>query len=45
MIEEINNQIKESIETKNKVLNDPTIISKVQLMVEKSIESLNMEVK
>lgn len=41
MIEEINNQIKESIETKNKVLNDPTIISKVQLMVEKSIESLN----
>tara|TARA_B100001059_G_scaffold135504_1_gene135791 strand:- start:4844 stop:5422 length:579 start_codon:yes stop_codon:yes gene_type:complete len=41
MIEEIANQIKESIETKNKVLNDQTIISKIQLMVEKSIESLN----
>lgn len=41
MIEEITNQIKESIETKNKVLNDQTIISKIQLMVEKSIESLN----
>ena len=41
MIEEITNQIKESIETKNIVLNDQTIISKIQLMVEKSIESLN----
>jgi hypothetical protein len=41
MIEEITTQIKESIETKTKVLNDQTIISKIQLMVEKSIESLN----
>ena len=41
MIKEITNQIKESIDTKNKVLNDQTIISKIQLMVEKSIESLN----
>lgn len=41
MIEEIKNQIKESIETKNKVLNDSNIISKIKLMVDKSIESLN----
>ena len=41
MIEEIINQIQESIETKNKVLNDQPIIFKIQLMVEKSIESLN----
>ena len=41
MLEEINKQIKESIETKNKVLNDKRIISKIKLMVEKSIDSLN----
>ena len=41
MIEEMKNQIKESIETKNKVLNDSNIISKIKLMVDKSIESLN----
>ena len=40
MLNEISNQIKESIETKNKVLNDPNILSMVKLIVEKSIESL-----
>ena len=40
MLKEISNQIKESIETKNKVLNDPNILSMVKLIVEKSIESL-----
>jgi len=41
MLEEITKQIKESIETKNKVLHDKKIISKIKLMVEKSIDSLN----
>ena len=40
MLNEIRNQIKESIETKNKVLNDPNILSMVKLIVEKSIKSL-----
>ena len=40
MLNEIRNEIKESIETKNKVLNDPNILSIVKLIVEKSIESL-----
>ena len=40
MLNEIKNEIKESIETKNKVLNDPNILSIVKLIVEKSIESL-----
>ena len=41
MIEEISNQIKESIDTKNKVLDSPIILEMIKLMVEKSIESLN----
>jgi D-sedoheptulose 7-phosphate isomerase len=41
MIEEITNQIKESIDTKNKVLDSPIILEMIKLMVEKSIESLN----
>jgi len=40
MLNEIRNEIKESIETKNKVLNDPNILSMVKLIVEKSIKSL-----
>ena len=42
MLEEIKKQIKESIETKNKLLSDKENISKIKLMVEKSIESLNI---
>ncbi|MDB4013425.1 D-sedoheptulose 7-phosphate isomerase [Flavobacteriaceae bacterium] len=41
MIEEITNQIKESIDTKNKVLDSPIILEMIESMVEKSIESLN----
>ena len=41
MIKEITNQIKESIDTKNKVLDSPIILEMIKLMVEKSIESLN----
>ena len=41
MIEEITSQIKESIDTKNKILDSPIILEMIKLMVEKSIESLN----
>ena len=41
MIKEITNQIKESIDTKNKVLDSPIILEMIKLMIEKSIESLN----
>lgn len=41
MIEEITNQIKESIETKNKILDSPIILEMIKLMIDKSIESLN----
>lgn len=41
MIKEITSQIKESIDTKNKVLDSPIILEMIQLMVEKSIKSLN----
>ena len=41
MIEEITNQINESIDTKNKVLDSPIILEMIKSMVEKSIESLN----
>ena len=41
MIEEITTQIKESIDTKNKILDSPIILEMIKSMVEKSIESLN----
>ena len=41
MIEEITTQIKESIDTKNKILDSPIILKMIKSMVEKSIESLN----
>ena len=41
MIKEITNQIKESIDTKNKVLDSPIILDMIKLMIQKSIESLN----
>ncbi len=41
MIDQITSQIKESINTKNKILDSPIILEMIQLMVEKSIESLN----
>ena len=41
MIEEITSQIKESIDTKNKILDSPIILEMIKSMVEKSIESLN----
>jgi D-sedoheptulose 7-phosphate isomerase len=41
MIEEITTQIKESIDTKNKILESPIILKMIKSMVEKSIESLN----
>ena len=41
MIKEITSQIKESIDTKNKILDSPIILEIIKSMVEKSIESLN----
>ena len=40
MKNQIIEEIQKSIETKNKVLDNPKIISKIEIMVEKSIESL-----
>jgi len=41
MTKEITRQIKESIDTKNKILDSPIILKMIESMVEKSIESLN----
>ena len=42
MIEEITSQIKESIDTKNKILDSPIILEMIKSMVEKSTYICNI---